>query len=1265
MAYVIRGRSDFHVTLRTDILESRFAQVLEIRQGGHPPVLIVNIYNSTARSASQEWVVDDIINAPWPTELPIMLTGDWNLHHEWWEPARSPAASERAQRTVDWLLNHDFLLLNEEDEPTFFGHNGSHATTIDLTFANEAAIQVGAAKEWTTDRAMSFSSDHTAIRWVIDMGELPIDTTPNRKFNYKRADPVLFQECLVEKLQAKAETFNRINNITAAQSEEDIETAAEALLEALVAAAEATIPERRFSPHSKSFWNEELDHFLEELKEAEAVVRTETRREGVASEQATGRYLKARARFRRGIKATRRRDAEGKLADAKPTNVFEFKRWTEGKREYPSPAMTPRTGGTAVVQHEEKCELLLKELLPPSNWDPNDMPDLTRPYPGEAEMPPATRGEVRRAIFKPDPNKAPGPSGISFLALRWAWNVAEREMFSVFGACITAGYHPRVWKHTIGVALRKPRKESYAKTKSWRLIMLEECLAKVLEGIEAARMSHMACTHHLVAQGQFGGVPGRSTTDAGMAFVHDIECAKNRKKVSSALTFDVAGAFDHVSHPHLLRTLIKKKLPIAMIRWVASFIEGREVSISLDGKVGPRRPVSTGIPQGSPISPILFVIFTSPIEEVVEKYQRDNPDLQDRGIEKPSLKSFMDDGNLLVSSYTLGDNVTVLLEIWREIVRWGGSVGVKFDRDKKELTHFNTPRAADAGGGLPNIEIPAHNGEAPQLLQGRPEVVWLGMTFDHKLSFKTHVARMTSKAENALSALKMLANTKRGLHQKLLRILYRTCILPIMTYGSPLWWKGAQVKGTKMLEAKLTRVQNRALRWICGAFRTTPIRALEIEAAIMPIDIYLDLMNEKYALRLNRLGFHHPAVQRLPSEWRNGHNPLFPPPIAIQRGRERRPKPTRLTNIASWSDPTWERVEPFLEPPWRRTKHDDDLRHRVKFNLQRPGETKGEAAARHDEETRAFRDDPDHILVYTDGSQTMVTGMGLRAGAAVVAYKERQILWEVKFGLGAQSEVWDAEMAALTTAGSRITQVARDRTSDLGTTAKHLHFYTDNSGAAQVIFEGQTKPCQVLSTMFRRAILAFLDASPENTVEIAWVPGHQDIAGNEAVDERAKEAAGLRERYSFTSLTHAHRIARSRARGKWTARWAATQPSGGFALADRLPPTLTPREHFETLSRANYARVTQVRTGHGSYGEYCNRFVPSEGPTCQCGESVETREHVLRECWMHEEHRPILEEASEQIKLADILGTAKGIKALAQFTARSGAFSRATMQRNA
>lgn len=253
-------------------------------------------------------------------------------------------------------------------------------------------------------------------------------------------------------------------------------------------------------------------------------------------------------------------------------------------------------------------------------------------------------------------------------------------------------------------------------------------------------------------------------------------------------------------------------------------------------------------------------------------------------------------------------------------------------------------------------------------------------------------------------------------------------------------------------------------------------------------------------------------------------------------------------------------------------------------------------------------------------------------------------------------EVYDAEMVGLSVAsGAVIGESLANEAA--GMRARRIFFFADNTGSIQTIFEEKAKSGQEWSRYFKRCALLHLDANPRNTIDIIWVPGHQDVEGNEKSDVLAKEATSMNAA-KYKTITNARREARAIVLGEWKREWSATQ-GGSCAWADRFKPAFKPKKHFEKLPRALYALVLQVRTGHAFTGEYYSRFVPSEDTACGCGVNPQTHRHILQDCELFEEHRDILRDVSQDVKMADILGTAKGIDALASFIKRSGAFKKA------
>jgi retron-type reverse transcriptase len=158
------------------------------------------------------------------------------------------------------------------------------------------------------------------------------------------------------------------------------------------------------------------------------------------------------------------------------------------------------------------------------------------------------------------------------------------------------------------VILRKPNKpETLAR--SYRPITLLNCLDKVLEKVVQRRLASL--TTDTIPKQQFGGRNGFSTADALAKMISYAETNQRWNRVTSILAIDIKGAFDNVHRGALLKTMSDTDLPEASRCWVNYFLSRRKISLIIDGKKTEPRYVDSGIPQGSPISPLLFLIYRS------------------------------------------------------------------------------------------------------------------------------------------------------------------------------------------------------------------------------------------------------------------------------------------------------------------------------------------------------------------------------------------------------------------------------------------------------------------------------------------------------------------------------------------------------------------------------------------------------------------------------------------------------------------------------
>ena len=207
--------------------------------------------------------------------------------------------------------------------------------------------------------------------------------------------------------------------------------------------------------------------------------------------------------------------------------------------------------------------------------------------------------------------------------------------------------------------------------------MLLNCLGKIAEKLVTKRLSQLCEDNQLLHEGQMGGRLHRSATDAILALTHDVELGQKQQLATSALFMDVKGVFDNVSRYRLIHTMTEMGLPQPLISWTTHFMTSRKIALAFDGEEEDLHPVETGIPQGSPTSPILFIIYLQPL------FVR----LKQAGL-NINTPSYMDDVALVTQSPSLKTNTATQETAASIAFDWADVNAVAFDDSKSELIHF-------------------------------------------------------------------------------------------------------------------------------------------------------------------------------------------------------------------------------------------------------------------------------------------------------------------------------------------------------------------------------------------------------------------------------------------------------------------------------------------------------------------------------------------------------------------------------------------------
>ena len=238
--------------------------------------------------------------------------------------------------------------------------------------------------------------------------------------------------------------------------------------------------------------------------------------------------------------------------------------------------------------------------------------------------------------------------------------------------------------------------------------------------------------------------------------------------------FDNKGFFDNVHKDRLAATLRNLGFPPSMCEWMLSFLSDRKVQLSFNGSVTPEGDQPVGMPQGSPISPVLSALYTSPLLTCA------------RGAPDTTLGMYVDDSVIFARGPTW-DAVNALL--WEEYCvcdLWLRQNNLSAELAKTELLYFHTP-CARLDPPPDRLFLPDSATSGYYWVTPAPTVRYLGFFLNQRLDWEPHVTIMCNWARASLKALQVLGNTHRGLSMANWQLVFNAVCLPVLSYGCQLW----------------------------------------------------------------------------------------------------------------------------------------------------------------------------------------------------------------------------------------------------------------------------------------------------------------------------------------------------------------------------------------------------------------------------------------------------------------------------------------------
>ena len=189
------------------------------------------------------------------------------------------------------------------------------------------------------------------------------------------------------------------------------------------------------------------------------------------------------------------------------------------------------------------------------------------------------------------------------------------SLCNLFNKSFQSGSLPSDWKiaHIIPVHKKGPKH----KKENYRQISLTSIISKIAEKIVTSRVVSFWTEHQLLNPSQFGYLEGRSTVSQLLSCYNDWCLTRNSSKASDVIFLDLSKAFDSVPHEHLLLKLNRNGIDGQLHLWFRNFLTNRKQRVLIHGSYSDWSPVTSGVPQGSILGPVMFLIYVNDIPDII------------------------------------------------------------------------------------------------------------------------------------------------------------------------------------------------------------------------------------------------------------------------------------------------------------------------------------------------------------------------------------------------------------------------------------------------------------------------------------------------------------------------------------------------------------------------------------------------------------------------------------------------------------------------
>lgn len=390
-------------------------------------------------------------------------------------------------------------------------------------------------------------------------------------------------------------------------------------------------------------------------------------------------------------------------------------------------------------------------------------------------------------------------------------NIAD-ILSHIFNASLELGIFPELLKTAIVLPLFK--KGCKKDVNNYRPISLLNVFSKILEKAVKARLTKFLGKINFLGSQQFGFRSNLSTEDALNKFLGSVHKSLNNDKTVAAVFVDITKAFDTVNHQILLLKLSEIGIRGTALNWFKSYLKNRYQYVKLQDKLSEAGEITAGVPQGSVLGPLLFLVYLNSIFD--QNFLAE-------------IVAFADDMALVYVGNSVQDIEQDISQDLKNLRLWFDAHKMVLST-KTKMMFFHRTQQID-----PNNHIIYHSANCNSntcdsscfLIENVKNFRYLGLNLDTKLNWKHHI---TITKNNVFNSIRQLYILRSFCTSELLRIIYFALIHSRLQYGLTCWG-GAYLTNIR----PLLLAQKYVLRVIYKKKKMTPSLPLFRRADILPL----------------------------------------------------------------------------------------------------------------------------------------------------------------------------------------------------------------------------------------------------------------------------------------------------------------------------------------------------------------------------------------------------------------------------------------------